>query len=249
MSAAGRGTSSSLVVLNILGCVWLLWWTGAPPRRPRARRHQPRLGRRPHRIQQAAAALVDQPVLPHHRVQHRLPGLVPGPGASSPVSRKWTSAGEHDADKAVRTPSWKRPSPFAGQPIDDAGARPEGAGTGPLDLQQHLRHLPRLVGPGRHRLPQPHRRHLAVGRHARHVLQTVLDGREGVMPAWGTVLTSMGGPERGGLHRRLRAHAVAPRVRLQQRLHGRAGQEAVRRRLRGLPRRGRQGQPGWARPT
>ena len=76
------------------------------------------------------------------------------------------------------------------------------------------------------------------------VLQTVLDGREGVMPEWGKVLTGMGGDERGRLRGRLRAHAVDDPASMRNNYHGRAGQAAVRRRVRGLPRRRRQGQPG-----
>ena len=35
-----------LVAINILGCVWLLWWTGKRrPGDPAPDRHQPHLGR------------------------------------------------------------------------------------------------------------------------------------------------------------------------------------------------------------
>ena len=240
----------ALVALNIVGCAWLLWWTAqAPPGRSQARGHQPRLGRRHHRVQQAAAAVVDQPVLPDHRRSRSatcsgIPGWAASPATAS--GRRQANTPQDKAADDAKLARDLRAATTASRstcsPRDPQARRAR-----PLDLQQHLRDLPRLVRAGRDRLSQPHRRHLALGR-----LAGTRAGDGARRPRrrdarMGQGADRHGRRERGRLRGRLRACAVAAGAVAAERLHGRAGQAAVRRRVRGLPRRRRQGQSGAGR--
>ena len=81
---------------------------------PTARRqhHRPRLGRRPARAEQPAAALVDVAVRHHGGVLGRLPGALPGPGQRAPARCSWSSAGQYEAEQARRRARrWRRCTP------------------------------------------------------------------------------------------------------------------------------------------
>src|SRR3546814_448670 len=109
----------------------------------------------------------DQLVLPDDRVRHRLPGL---------VWRAWRDRWHQRLEFGGRARAGQggRRCPARGDlralqgPADRRDRdRPGGDQAGPVDLQQQLRDLPWFVGAGCDRLPQPGRRHLALGRLAR----------------------------------------------------------------------------------
>jgi cytochrome c oxidase cbb3-type subunit 3 len=118
----------------------------------------------------------------------------PGFGAFAGYG-KWTSAGEHDAQmEANRARLEETFAPYHGASIDvlakDPAARRLGrsifnntCATCHGSSAQGAKGYPNLTDDIWHWGGTPDR-----------VLQTVLDGREGVMPEWGKVLTGIGGP-------------------------------------------------------
>jgi hypothetical protein len=82
--------------------------------------------------------------------------LIVYPGFGNlPGTQGWSSTRQHAADQA------------ATQARLVATFRPGGADAGTLPVRQPLRHLSWFPGPRRSGLPEPHRRHLAMGRQLR----------------------------------------------------------------------------------
>jgi cytochrome c oxidase cbb3-type subunit 3 len=135
-----------VVVLNIVGCGWLLWWTAKRrPGDPKPEDTSHYWGRRHHRVQQAAAEVVDQPVLDHHRLRDRYLLWYPGLGTFAGYG-KWPRKGTRPAQG--RNARAGRDVRAVSRQVDRrARGNPERA-AGPLDLQQHLRDLPRLLAQG-----------------------------------------------------------------------------------------------------
>ncbi len=199
MSSGWSWYVNALVVLNIVGCTALLWWTSrggkAVGQGQRGRsRHRPCLGWRPARVRQAAAALVDQPVLPDDRVQHRLPGVVSGHGQLQGRQQLDFGGQARCGPRRQRRETGRYVPALRRQGHRCAGARPAGRGAGPRAVRQSLRHLPRFFG---HRAPSAIRTSpTRSGNGAAtpdDILHTVLNGRNAQMPAWETTLTGMGG--------------------------------------------------------
>jgi cytochrome c oxidase cbb3-type subunit III len=184
----------ALVTLNIVGCVWLLWWTG------RRKPGDPAPTDTSH-VWDGDITEYNKPMprwwinLFYLTIAFAIAYLVLYPGFGSFAGTKqWSSAREHDAEQAAENRKLEATfARFAAQPIDvlarDAHARELGRGIFANtcagchgSTAQGANGYPDLTDDIWHWGGTPER-----------VLQTVLDGREGVMPPWGKVLTGMGG--------------------------------------------------------
>ncbi|MEJ1095553.1 MULTISPECIES: cytochrome-c oxidase, cbb3-type subunit III [unclassified Pseudoxanthomonas] len=184
----------ALIVLNIAGCAWLLWWTAK--RRP----GDPKPEDTSH-VWDGDITEYNKP-LPKWWINLFWLTIVFGigyliwyPGFGNFTGyANWSSQNEHARDKA--TDDAKLEATFArykGQPIDtlamDPAARQLGrsifnntCATCHGSSAQGAVGYPNLADDIWHWGGEPDR-----------VLETVIQGREGVMPEWGTVLNGMGG--------------------------------------------------------
>lgn len=184
----------ALIVLNIAGCAWLLWWTAK--RRP----GDPKPEDTSH-VWDGDITEYNKP-LPKWWINLFWLTIVFGigyliwyPGFGNFTGyANWSSQNEHARDKA--TDDAKLEATFArykGQPIDtlamDPAARQLGrsifnntCATCHGSSAQGAVGYPNLADGIWHWGGEPDR-----------VLETVIQGREGVMPEWGTVLNGMGG--------------------------------------------------------
>ncbi len=130
MSAGWSWYVIILTVANILGCVWLLWWTRRMRGdKPGGRDDRARLGRRPGRGQQAHAALVDQPLLHHHRLRASStcsgirasapsPASAAGPAATARGRRRGGAGEARAGARAASAASRSRPSPRIAEAVE-----------------------------------------------------------------------------------------------------------------------------------
>ena len=115
----------ALVVLNILGCVWLIWWTGK--RRP----GDPAPTETSH-VWDGDLTEYNQPMprwwinLFYITIVFAIGYLIYYPGMGSfKGTSGWTSQAEHDADKAVQDAKIEQAmAPYAGQPLPALAANP-----------------------------------------------------------------------------------------------------------------------------
>jgi cytochrome c oxidase cbb3-type subunit 3 len=183
-----------LVVLNIGGCVWLLWWTAK--RRP----GDPAPTDTSH-IWDGDLTEYNKPMprwwinLFYLTIAFGIGYFIyyPGLGAYAGTSH-WTSAKEHDADKAAEDRKLDRMlSGYAGKPIDVLARDPDALRIGRSVFSNTCAGCHGSGARGAIGYPNLTDTIWHWGGSPDRVLQTVLDGREGVMPAWGKTLTSMGG--------------------------------------------------------
>ena len=194
MSAGWIGFIVALVVLNILGCVWLLWWTS------RRRPGDPAPEDTSH-VWDGDLTEYNKP-LPKWWINlfyitiffsigyiawYGGLGVIPG-------YAKWTSTGEHDQQKALEDKKLEATfAPFAGKPIDQLAKDPKALALGQSIFNNTCATCHGSTGQGAIGYPNLSDDIWHWGGTPDLVLQTVLDGREGVMPEWGTALTNMGG--------------------------------------------------------
>lgn len=184
----------ALVGLNIGGCVWLLWWTGK--RKP----GDPAPTDTSH-IWDGDITEYNKP-MPRWWINMFYLTIVfgigyliyyPGLGAFAGTS-KWTSAKEHAADKAAEDRKLEATfSPYAGQSIEVLARDPTALKLGRSVFSNNCANCHGSSGHGATGYPDLDDTIWHWGGTPDRVLQTVLDGREGVMPAWGPVLKGMGG--------------------------------------------------------
>lgn len=194
MSAGWSWYVIALVVLNILGCVWLLWWTGK--RRP----GDPAPTDTSH-VWDGDITEYNQPMprwwinLFYLTIVFGIGYLIYYPGLGSFAgTSKWTSAGEHDADKAIQDRKLEATfSPYAGKPIDVLARDPKALKLGRSTFGNTCATCHGSSAHGATGFPNLSDNIWHWGGSPDRVLQTVLDGRDGVMPPWGPVLTGMGG--------------------------------------------------------
>jgi cytochrome c oxidase cbb3-type subunit 3 len=194
MSTAWSIWVIALVALNIGGCVWLLWWTGK--RRP----GDPAPTDTSH-IWDGDLTEYNKP-MPRWWINLFYLTIVfgigyfiyyPGLGAYAGTG-KWTSAKEHDTDKAAEDSKLdKSLSAYAGQPIDVLARDPNALRIGRSIFGNTCAGCHGSSARGAIGYPNLTDTIWHWGGSPDRVLQTVLDGREGVMPAWGKTLTGMGG--------------------------------------------------------
>ena len=199
MSAAWSWYVIALIAINIGGCAWLLWWTA------RRRPGDP--------APEDTSHVWDDDITEYNKplpkwwinlfwitiafsIAYLM--LYPGLGALAGY-HKWSSAGEHAFQRAADNTRLEETfAPYRDMPIDalaqDATALRLGrsifnntCATCHGSSAQGAVGYPNLSDDIWHWGGTPDR-----------VLQTVLDGREGVMPEWGKVLTGLGGDKAVG---------------------------------------------------
>ena len=186
----------ALVVSNIAGCAWLLWWTGK--RRP----GDPAPTDTSH-IWDGDITEYNKPMprwwlnLFWLTIAFAIAYLVyyPGLGAFAGTG-KWTSKGEYDIDKAADDRKLEQTfSRYAGQSIDVLAQDPKALALGRSIFSNTCATCHGSSAHGAIGYPNLSDDIWHWGGSPEQILQTVLDGRDGVMPAWGTVLAGMGGKD------------------------------------------------------
>ena len=183
-----------LIVLNIGGCAWLLWWTA------RRRPGDPAPTDTSH-VWDGDITEYNKPLpkwwinLFFLTIAFAIGYLAwfPGFGNFAGVG-KWTSAAEHDAQKAVEDAKLAETfRPYDGKAIDVLARDPHAVALGRSIFGNNCATCHGSTAQGATGYPNLTDRIWHWGGTPDRVLETVLDGREGVMPSWGKVLTGMGG--------------------------------------------------------
>jgi cytochrome c oxidase cbb3-type subunit III len=184
----------ALVTLNIVGCVWLLWWTG------RRKPGDPAPTDTSH-VWDGDITEYNKPMprwwinMFYLTIAFAIAYLVLYPGFGSFAgTMQWSSAREHATEQAAENRKLEATfARFAGKPIDvlarDAHARELGRGI----FANTCAGCHGSTAQGANGYPDLTDDIWHWGGSPQHVLQSVLDGREGVMPPWGKILTGMGG--------------------------------------------------------
>lgn len=194
MSTAWSWYVIVIVASNIIGCVWLLWWTGK--RSP----GDPAPTQTSH-IWDGDITEYNQPmprwwiVLFYITIVFSVAYLAYYPGMGAyPGTSGWTSAREHAADKAVQDAKVEASlSRFAGKDVGVLAGDANAIKLGRSIFGNTCATCHGSSGRGAVGYPDLGDDIWHWGGEPEQVLQTILDGRNGVMPAWGTVLTGMGG--------------------------------------------------------
>lgn len=185
-----------LVVLNIAGCVWLLWWTA------RRRPGDPAPEDTSH-IWDGDLTEYNKP-LPRWWINLFYLTIVFGIGYLAWYGGlggfsgygKWSSAGEHAQDKSREDAKLARTfAPYEGKPLPVLAQDPKARELGRSIFSNSCATCHGSSAQGAVGYPNLTDDIWHWGGKPEQILQTVLDGREGVMPEWGTVLGSMEGPD------------------------------------------------------
>jgi cytochrome c oxidase cbb3-type subunit 3 len=194
MSAGWSWYVIALVISNIVGCVWLIWWTGK--RSP----GDPAPTQTSH-VWDGDITEYNQPMprwwinLFYITIVFGIAYLIYYPGMGSfKGTSGWTSAGEHAEDKKVRDAKVEQTlSHFAGKDIQVLAGNPAALKLGRSIFGNTCATCHGSSGHGAVGYPDLSDNIWHWGGSPDQILQTILDGRDGVMPAWGTVLNGMGG--------------------------------------------------------
>lgn len=194
MSAGWSWYVIALVALNLLGCVWLLWWTAK--RRPGDPKPED------------TSHYWDGDITEYNKPMPRwwINGFYlllafsvayifwyGGLGGYQGYG-KWSSAREHALAKAADDARLEQTfAPYKGQPIDAIAADPAALKLGQAIFNNNCATCHGSSAQGAIGFPNLRDDIWHWGGTPDDILASVLDGREGVMPPWGTVLTGMGG--------------------------------------------------------
>lgn len=184
----------ALVALNLGGCAWLLWWTAK--RRP----GDPAPTDTSH-IWDGDITEYNKPLpkwwinLFWITIAFAIGYLLWYPGAGNFAGYgQWTSQKEHAAVKAEEDAKLAQTfRPYDGKSIDVLAQDPRALALGRSIFGNTCATCHGSSARGAVGYPNLTDDIWHWGGSPERVLQTVLDGREGVMPPWGTVLTGMGG--------------------------------------------------------
>ncbi|HZX81909.1 MAG TPA: cytochrome-c oxidase, cbb3-type subunit III [Lysobacter sp.] len=184
----------ALVALNIAGCAWLLWWTA------RRRPGDPKPTDTSH-VWDDDITEYNKP-LPKWWINLFYLTIVfaigyiawyGGLGGYGGYG-KWSSAREHDREKSVQDAKLDEAfAGYKGKPIDVIARDPAAVSIGHSIFANTCSGCHGSSAKGAIGYPNLTDDIWHWGGTPDGILQTVLDGREGVMPPWGTVLTGMGG--------------------------------------------------------
>lgn len=194
MSSGWNWWIIALTVLNLLGLAWLLWWTSK--RRP----GDPRPDETSH--------YWDEDVTEYNKPMPRwwitgfyiaivfavgyliwYGGMGSVPGVSG-----WSSQGEHALAKAASDARLEETfAPYRDRPLPELASDPVAMELGRSIFANTCATCHGSSAQGAIGYPNLSDDIWHWGGEPEQVLQTVLDGREGIMPEWGTVLTGMGG--------------------------------------------------------
>ncbi|GAB2661124.1 cytochrome-c oxidase, cbb3-type subunit III [Arenimonas aestuarii] len=180
-----------LVVLNIVGCAWLLWWT-SKRRGDEARNDSETTGH----VWDGDLTEYNKPlprwwiILFWLTIVYSVGYLVwyPGMGNFSGTSG-WTSAKEHDADKAEAdarlADAFGR---FDGMPIDEVAQHEEALAFGARLFQNHCAQCHGSDARGAKGFPNLTDGDWLWGGAPEQILATIVDGRQAAMPALGAAI-------------------------------------------------------------
>jgi len=183
-----------LVVSNILGCVWLLWWTA------RRRPGDPKPEDTSH-VWDGDLTEYNKPLprwwinLFYLTIVFGIGYLIwyPGMGSFAGVSQ-WTSASEHDAERALNNARLEQTfAVYAGKPLQQLAADPKAMELGRSIFANTCAACHGAAATGAPGYPNLTDDVWNWGGEPERILETVLDGREGVMAPLGTVLEGIGG--------------------------------------------------------
>jgi cytochrome c oxidase cbb3-type subunit 3 len=194
MSNAWSWFLIALLILNIGGCVWLLWWTA------RRRPGDPAPTDTSH-VWDGDVTEYNKP-LPKWWINLFYITIVfaigyvawfPGFGNFAGFGN-WSSHAEYDREKAAEDAKLAETfKPYNGQPIDKLAANPTAVALGRSIFSNTCATCHGSSASGALGYPNLTDTIWHWGGTPDRVLQTVLDGREGVMPSWSKVLTGMAG--------------------------------------------------------
>ena len=182
-----------LVALNIGGCAWLLWWTAK--RRP----GDPKPEDTSH-VWDGDITEYNKPLprwwinLFYLTIIFSIGYLVWYPGLGNIAGyAKWTSAGEHDADKAAYTAKLEKTfAPYQGQSIDVLAKDPNALRLGRSIFGNTCATCHGSSAQGAIGYPNLTDTIWHWGGAPEQILETVLNGRQAAMPGWEGAL---GGPQ------------------------------------------------------
>ena len=184
----------ALVALNIAGCGWLLWWTA------RRRPGDPKPEDTSH-VWDGDLTEYNKPLprwwinMFYLTIAFAIGYLIWYPGLGNLAgTAKWTSAGEHDRDKAAYTAKLEQTfAPYKGQSIDVLARDPAALKLGRSIFGNTCSTCHGSSAQGAIGYPNLTDDIWHWGGSPDDVLTSVMKGREGVMAPWGKVLTGMGG--------------------------------------------------------
>ena len=194
MSTAWNWYVIVLVAFNLLGCGWLLWWTSK--RRP----GDPKPEDTSH-YWDGDITEYNKP-MPRWWINGFFIALAFGIGylfwygglGTYPGLGKWSSKAEHDRDAAQATARLEKTfAPYQGKAIDVLAADPQAVKLGRSIFSNTCATCHGSSAQGAVGYPNLTDNIWHWGGKPEQVLQTILDGRDGVMPPWGPTLTGMGG--------------------------------------------------------
>ena len=194
MSSGWSAFVIALAAFNILGCAWLLWWTSK--RRP----GDPKPEDTSH-YWDGDITEYNKP-MPRWWINGFYLAIAFGIGylfwygglGSHPGISGWSSQGEHALDKVSADARLEETfRPYRDQPLPVLARDPQALALGRSIFANTCATCHGSSAQGAIGYPNLTDDIWHWGGTPERVLQTVLDGREGVMPPWGQVLTGMGG--------------------------------------------------------
>lgn len=180
-----------LVVLNIVGCAWLLWWT-SKRRGDEARNNSETTGH----VWDGDLTEYNKPlprwwiILFWLTIAYSVGYLVwyPGMGNFAGTSG-WSSAKEHDADKADADARLAEAfGRFDGMPVDEVAQYEEAVAFGARLFQNHCAQCHGSDARGAKGFPNLTDGDWLWGGSPEQILATIIDGRQAAMPALGAAI-------------------------------------------------------------
>ena len=189
MSAGWSWFVIALVVLNIIGCVWLIWWTA------RRRAGDPAATDTSH-VWDGDLTEYNKPMprwwinLFYLTILFTIGYLAWYPGLGSFAGKSgWTSAKEHDADKAAEDKKLAATfAPYAGKSIDVIAQDPKALKLGKAIFSNTCATCHGSSAQGAVGYPNLTDKVWHWGGAPEQILETVLNGRQAAMPAWEAAL-------------------------------------------------------------
>ncbi len=184
----------ALIVLNVAGCAWLLWWTA------RRRPGDPKPEDTSH-VWDGDITEYNKPLprwwinLFYITIVFGVGYLIWYPGLGNFAGYgSWSSRNEHATIKEAEDAKLKETfRPYDGQPISMLARDPQALSLGRAIFNNTCATCHGSSAQGAIGYPNLRDDIWHWGGSPERVLETVLDGREGVMPEWGQVLTGIGG--------------------------------------------------------
>ncbi|MCB1553134.1 MAG: cytochrome-c oxidase, cbb3-type subunit III [Xanthomonadales bacterium] len=178
-----------LVVVNIVGCVWLLWWTS---------RRRPGEGETTGHVWDGDIREYNKPLprwwinLFYLTIVFTLGYLIWYPGAGSFAGTSgWTSAKQHDAERDVEEAKTAEAlAPYANQPIDQLAADPKAVEYGRAVFAANCATCHGSDARGAKGFPNLTDHSWQWGGDPQTVLTTILEGRQAAMPPFAALLGS-----------------------------------------------------------